>query len=230
MTNQTPSAISLKEGFRTLSYIDRTISSLTSYLSNKNNSISIKETHFKEKSNPEAKNEELDTTTIREYPDASTVDILYLVKNLISEKTKLEIAVEIAKRDIIIDSNDNKNLGNLSLDSAISNAKQSRNLANVLSNLINIKTDEIKKIGQGFKFNLEGNETPYRYDITVVKTIDFDRNIVSNNYKMLLENADKLSVAIEKAMMEECVEYEFPYSIHDSVADVVGKYLVNRKQ
>lgn len=229
MTNQ--NAISLKESFRTLAYIDRTISSLTSYLSNKNNSISIKETHFKQKSNPDSQNEELDTTTIREYPDASTVDILYLVKNLISEKTKLEIAVENAKRDIEIKSENNITLdNNFSLDSAISNAKQIRNLANVLNGLINIKTDETKKVGQGFKFNLEGNETPYRYDITIVKTIDFDRNIVSDNYKKLLEDADKLSIAIEKAMMEECVEYEFPYSIHDSVADIVSKYLDSRKQ
>ena len=48
---------------------------------------------------------------------------------------------------------------------------------------------------------------------------------MSNNYKQLLENADKLSVAIEKNMMEEIVEYEFPYSIHDSTSDIVGKYL-----
>jgi hypothetical protein len=228
MTNQNASSsvISLKESFRTLAYIDRTISSLTSYLSDRNNSISIKETHFKEKSNSEAKNEELDTTTIREYPDASIVDIVYLVKNLISEKTKLEIAVEFAKRHIVIESKDNNNL---TLDSAISNAKQMRELVKALSKLINIKTDETKKQGVGFRFNNEGNETSYRYDITVVKTIDFDRNIVSNNYKQLLENADKLSISIEKSMMDECVEYEFPYSIHDSVADIVVKYLDSRK-
>jgi len=218
----TNSTISLKESFRVLSYIDKTISSLTSYLSNKNNSISVLEQHLKEKSNPEAKNEELDTTTIKEYPDASTINIINLVQNLIAEKTKLEISVELAKRGIVIETKDNKNL---SLDSAISNAKQSRNLANVLNNLINIKTDEKKTVGTGFKFNINGEEVPYRYDVVVTKTINFDRNIVSDNYKQLLEKADKLSISIEKAMMEEIVEYEFPYSIHDSVVDVVSKYL-----
>ena len=221
-SQNTQIAISLKESFRTLVYIDKTISSLTSYLSNKNNSISVIESHLKEKSNPEAKNEELDTTTIKEYPDASTVDIINLVKNLIAEKTKLEISVELAKRDIVIETKDNKNL---SLDSAISNAKQSRNLANVLNSLINIKTDEKKTVAQGFKFNINGEEVPYRYDVVITKTINFDRNIVSDNYKSLLEKADKLSISIEKAMMEEIVEYEFPYSVHDSVADVVSKYL-----
>jgi len=221
-SQNTNSTISLKESFRTLVYIDKTISSLTSYLSNKNNSISVIEQHLKEKSNPEAQNEELDTTTIREYPDASTVDIINLVQNLIAEKTKLEISVELAKRDIVIQTKDNNNL---SLDSAISNAKQSRNLANVLNNLINIKTDEKKTVGTGFKFNQEGNETSYRYDVVVTKTINFDRNIVSDNYKQLLEKADKLSISIEKSMMEEIVGYEFPYSIHDSTADIVNKYL-----
>jgi len=221
-SQNTQIAISLKESFRTLVYIDKTISSLTSYLSNKNNSISVIESHLKEKSNPEAQNEELDTTTIREYSDASTVDIINLVGKLIAEKTKLEISVEIAKRNILIETKDNNNL---SLDSAISNAKQSRNLAGVLNSLINIKTDEKKTIGTGFKFNQEGNETSYRYDVVVTKTINFDRNIVNDNYKSLLEKADKLSISIEKSMMEEIVEYEFPYSIHDSTADVVSKYL-----
>jgi len=221
-SQNTNTSISLKESFRTLVYIDKTISSLTSYLSNKNNSISVIESHLKEKSNPEAQNEELDTTTIREYPDASTVDIINLVGKLISEKIKLEISVEIAKRNILIETKDNNNL---SLDSAISNAKQSRNLAGVLNSLINIKTDEKKTIGTGFKFNQEGNETSYRYDVVVTKTINFDRNIVNDNYKSLLEKADKLSISIEKSMMEEIVEYEFPYSIHDSTADVVSKYL-----
>jgi len=219
--NTNPS-ISLKESFRVLSCIDKTISSLTSYLSNKNNSISILEKHFKEKSNPEAKDEEIDTTTIREYADASTIDIISLMQSLIAEKTKLEISVEIAKRNIVIETKYNNNL---SLDSAISNAKQSRNLAGVLNSLLNIKTDEQKTQKNGFKFNLEGNETTYRYDVIVIKEINFDKNIVSNNYKQLLENADKLSVAIEKNMMEEIVEYEFPYSIHDSTSDIVGKYL-----
>lgn len=221
-SQNTNSTISLKESFRTLVYIDKTILSLTSYLSNKNNSISVIESHFKEKSNPEAKNEELDTTTIREYADASTVNIIDLVQSLITQKTKLEIAVELAKREIVIETKDNNNL---SLDSAISNAKQSRNLANVLNSLINIKTDEKKTVSQGFKFNINGEEVPYRYDVLTTKTINFDKNIVSDNYKQLLEKADKLSISIEKAMMEDIVEYEFPYSIHDSTADIVSKYL-----
>jgi len=218
----TNSTISLKESFRILSYIDKTISSLTSYLSNKNNSISVIESHLKEKSNPEAQNEELDTTTVREYPDASTVDIINLVGKLISEKTKLEISVENAKKHIVIITKDNNNL---SLDSAISNAKQSRNLAGVLNSLINIKTDEKKTVAQGFKFNINGEEVPYRYDVVITKTINFDRSIVSDNYKTLLEKADKLSISIEKSMMDEIVEYEFPYSVHDSTADIVSKYL-----
>ena len=220
MTN-TQNVISLKESFRILTFIDKTISSLTSYLSNKNNSISILEKHLKEKSNPEAKDEELDMTTIREYKDASTVDIIQLVKMLISQKAKLEIAVENAKRTLIIESDINK----FSLDSAISNAKQSRNLANVLDNLIKIKSEETKRQGQAFRFNLNLEETPYRYDINVVKTVDFDKDIISKNYKDLLNITDKLSISIEKAMMEEIVEYEFPYSIHDSISDIVGKYL-----
>ena len=221
-SQNTNTSISLKESFRTLVYIDKTISSLTSYLSNKNNSISVIESHLKEKSNPEAKNEELETTTIREYSNASTVDIINLVQNLIVEKTKLEISVEIAKRNIVIETKDNNNL---SLDSAISNAKQSRNLANVLNSLINIKTDEKKTVSQGFKFNINLEEVPYRYEVITTKTIDFDKNIVSHKYKYLLDKADKLSISIEKSMMEDIVEYEFPYSIHDSTADIVSKYL-----
>jgi hypothetical protein len=66
------------------------------------------------------------------------------------------------------------------------------------------------------------------YEVTVVKTIDFDWNIINSNYKRLLLEADSLSSEIEKAQIKECVNYDFAYSIHDSVTDIVDKYIASK--
>jgi hypothetical protein len=204
-----------------MNHLETTISSLSYYVKDTNNAVKIIEKHYKSKSNTETTDEEIDVTTERAYSNATLVDIIYLLKQLVDEKTKLSLAIESAKKNLKLNSG-------LSVDSAVETAKKTRDLANVLKTLVDIKASETKKQGKAYKFNAEGNQMPYYYDINVVKTIDFDRNTVNENYKTLLATADKLSTEIEVAMLNDCVSFEPKYDIHDSVVDIVDKYVANK--
>lgn len=218
--------LSIKESFRNMNFLESTINSLSYYVKDTNNAFTVKEKHYKSKSNSEAIDEEIDMTSIRTYPNVSVVDIAYLIKQLVEEKTKLSLVIEDAKKSISLDWKENGR--NLTLDSAVETAKKSRDLANVLKCLVDLKSSETKKQGTGYKFNAEGNQTTYRYDIDVVKTIDFDRTIINENYKKLLDKADKLSTQIESAMLKEIVDYAPLYDIHDSLSEIVDKYIANK--
>lgn len=217
---------SIKESFRTLNILDRHISSLTSYIRNTNNAVKIKEVHLKSKSNSDVTDEELDVSAERTY-NCSIDDITFLIRQLIDQKLGLALAVESAKKDLILDWKENGI--NLTLDTGVEYAKKCRELANNLKSLVDLKSSETKKQGKDYKFNAEGNQTPYVYNIEVKTTIDFNRDNVNDLYKKLLNKADTLSTQIESAMLKEVVEFKSIYDIHDSIAEIVEKYLKNTK-
>jgi len=219
--------LSLKESFRIMNNLDSTINSLSYYIKDTNNAVKVVEKHYKSKSNSDTTDEEIDMTVVRTYPNATIVDIVYLVKQLVEEKTKLSLAIEDAKKySIALDYKENDE--RLTLDSAVETAKKSRDLANTLKNLVDLKASETKKIGNSYKFNINGDQTVYKYDIEVVKTIDFDRTVVNDNYKRLLDKADTLSTQIESVMLKDVVNYTPKYSIHDSLTDIVDKYIASK--
>jgi hypothetical protein len=214
-------SLSLKDAFRTMNFMDSTITALSYYIKDTNNAVKVVEKHNKKNVNPDAEDVELDMTTERMFANTTLVDIIFLTKEFVNEKSKLSVSIENAKRELKINND-------LTLDSAIETAKKNRDLANTLKTLVDIKSAETKKIGNSFKFNINGEQVKYQYEIISVKTIDFDRNIVNEQYKKLLDKADKLSNLIENAMLKECVNYEFSYSIHDSVTDIVEKYIASK--
>lgn len=218
-------SLSIKESFRYHNYLDRTISSLISYIRSTSNAVTVKEVHLKSKSNSEANDEELDMTNERTY-SCKVDDIAFLIRQLTDEKLKLSLAVENAKKNLVLDWKENGE--NLTLDSGVEYAKKCRDLANNLKHLVDLKSSETKKQGKDYKFNAEGNQTTYIYNIEVKTTIEFDRNNVNKLYKKLLNKADILSTQIESAMLKECVKYEPIYDIHDGVAEIVDKYIANK--
>lgn len=219
--------MSIKEACRYQNFIDSNITTLSYYIRNTDNAFTVKENHIKSKSNPDTNDEELDMTTERQY-NCNVVDIAFLINQLVEEKLKLSNAIDSAKRSIVIDYKVNGNT--LTLDSAVEHAKRSRELANTLKTLVDLKSSETKKSGTDYKFNVEGNQVQYRYNIDVVKTIDFDRDVANKLYKKLLNKADTLSTKIESAMLLENVNYEPLYDLHDSVNEIVDKYLNSKSE
>lgn len=218
--------MSLKEAYRYQKFLENNIFALTCYLHG-NNAIKITETHQKSKVNPDAQDETIDATPERQC-DCSIIEIANLANELIQQKLQLSMAIENAKKGLYIDwKEDGKNL---TVDSAIEYAKKTRELAERLKYLLNLKTNTTKKVGTDYKFNQEGNQTQYKYNIDVLTEIDFDRNVINTLYKKLLNKADTLSTQIEETMLQEAVEYIPVYSLHDSTDEIVEAYLQKIKK
>lgn len=220
-------SLSIKESCRYQNFLDTVINTLSYYIRNTENAFKTKEIHVKSKANPDTSDEVLDATPERQY-DCSVVDIAFLMNQLVEEKLKLSNAIDKAKRYSTIDYKVGEEI--FTIDSAVEHAKKSRELATTLKNLVDLKSSETKKVGTDYKLNAEGNQTTYKYNIDVVKTIDFNRDAANDLYKKLLAKADILSTKIESAMLIECVEYTPKYDLHDSVEEIVNKYMENRSK
>jgi len=218
--------MSLKESFRYLNILEKHISSLTTILSNKNNAIKIEEIHYKSKVDDKISDEIINQTIERPYPNVTIIDLSFLIKQLLEQKFELSIAIELAKRDLQLDWQENGKP--LTLDSGIEFAKKNRELANSLKYLLDIKSTETKSQGNGYTFNINKDQIVYKYEILKKISIDFDRNVVKDLYKKLISKADIISIQIDSAMLKECVLYNPLYDLHDSLEEIVEKYVTSK--
>ena len=217
------SAISLKESFRILNILDQHTSSLLSYISNKSNSLKVEEIHLKSKVTDKV-DEIIDQTTERQYK-CSVTDISFLISQLINEKLILSLAIENAKKNLFLDWQEQGE--HLTLDTGILFAKKSRELSNSLKYLLDLKPSEAKSTGSDYIFNAELNQVLYKFPIEKKTTLDFDRNEINTLYKSMLNRSNTLSIQIEKAMMQDIVEFTPIYDILSSTSEIVEEYLSN---
>ena len=105
---------------------------------------------------------------------------------------------------------------------AINNQK--RKLLNHLTAMANIKAKECITQGRGVKFNGEGNQVTYLYDIKEVTTIDFDRNKVKAIVNRLRKELDETSTEIDLMQLNTQVDFDHIFDIGDSLEDAVEKW------
>jgi len=79
----------------------------------------------------------------------------------------------------------------------------------------------------GYKFNNEGNQVPYRYDVKEVTTIDFDRNFVRDLMRKYQQEANEISNKADHCMIDTELEGFIPMFDPDgSFDDIVEVYAV----
>lgn len=219
-------SMNIKEAGRYANYLSNMISTLSSQLSMDANLYKTVEKHLRAKANPGAVDEELEV--VNDNKLACTVnDLAYLVKSLIEEKNQLALAIEAGKNSIQL--NWVENNVHLTIDSAVEYNKNLREFANRLKLISNCKNSELKKQGIDRKFNVEGNQVNYYYDVEIKKTIDFDRDIVVDLYKKILDKTDEISKQIDEALLKDVIAFEATYSLYDTTEDIITKYIASKK-
>lgn len=182
----------------------------------------FKEEEYHKKS--EAYKEAEDKVIEVEHEDVVDCDIKTLTKvlnNIVSEKALLAASIFKAKKLISIKSGDGLNLD---LDSAIEYAKILRNVADCYYfPLTTEKNSKEKETRRAYAFNVEGNQTPYYYEVEITKELLYDKKEFINSYKETKELADKISQKIDMAMSEEIVEFKPRYNYLDTVKEIVEK-------
>ena len=88
-----------------------------------------------------------------------------------------------------------------------------------------LKGVEFKHRNEAYKFNVNGEQVSYEYDIKDVTTIDFDRNMVKSIVTKLRKECEDVSETIDRILIMRDVDFECIFDIGDTFEDAVAKYL-----
>lgn len=99
-----------------------------------------------------------------------------------------------------------------------------RKMLNGLIRLSGIRAKENMTIGTAFKFNADGEQTPYTYDLKEVTTIDFDRNEVKAIITRLRKELDETSERIDNMQLNTNVVFDNEFEIGESLEDAIERW------
>ena len=203
--------MNLKEAFRYQNKIERLMGEAKDILSRERNVTKVENTSLRHKVNPDAADETTLELPETEYADQITEVAVFLMF-LLDEREKLSRSIREAKKTMAIDFD-----GEVSL-----NAKR-QTISDIFRRMSEIRCSEKlhPNMGVGYKFNAEGNQVSYRCDLKTVTTINFDRNKVRAYAAGLSKKADLISAELDKSMVNTEVDYESPFDVNDTFAEVL---------
>lgn len=203
--------ITLKKSFELQNYLTGLLNDAIIILSQTSNITTTKQLHLRKKAYSQAENEEI---IVKKEEHPYTVNQLVdFVEVLICEIEKLTNAI-----------NDAKNSGSHDFDSMISTNKKKRTLLKCLERMAQLKPHEEISKGVAEKFNEDGEQVTYRYDIEQVTTIDYDRNEIKKKVSKLRKELDDTSNEIDQMQLSFMVSYSPIFEIGNTLDDVVEEY------
>lgn len=201
--------MNLKESYRYANFLDNLLDTAYSYLRNKGFITSTKQNHLRSKANNEAADE---VTDVKKPYDVEFTpnDVIDFAVKVLSEKEKLSTAIAYAKATTEIN-----------IDNAIAMNKKKQGFVSVLNGMVGIKPNISTISGSGYKFNQEGNQVKYYYDIEQTTTIDFDRNDVKALIKKYNRICDEVSSKLDSIEITTEVDYTPLFDINDTFEDLI---------
>ena len=199
----------LKEAYRYQNYLSNLVSSAEGYLCKKDFITETTQTHNRKKVNPEAEDEVMVVKTSYNV-DFTPMQLVDFISKALKEKQKLSDAILTAKRNTEID-----------IDTSIAMNKIKQNYISVLTSMVKVKSSEIVSKGSAYKFNADGDQVTYYYDIDNITTINYDRNDIRGIIKKLQKETDEVSIKLDAIQSTVQVDYEPIWDISDSLEDIV---------
>lgn len=94
-----------------------------------------------------------------------------------------------------------------------------------LSAVLNMREKEEKKVDEtGYVINKAGEQVSYRYKKSVIKTLEYDRELIKKKIQELIEEEDRYQIKKELKELEANIEYEGKY-IYSTVSDNLSLFL-----
>lgn len=198
----------LKEAYRYQNFLERLLYEAESLLT-QDFVTNRKQTHHRKKANPDAEDEVIEAVKKTDF-DFTPMQVIDFIVKALEEKEKLSLAITTAKKTTKID-----------IDHSIAMNKKRQEFVGHLNNMNAIKNKEQKSRGTDYKFNQEGNQVPYYYDIDEVITIDFNRNDIKGLIKKLTKQCDEISITLDSLLITTEVDYTPIWDINDSLEDII---------
>lgn len=202
--------MNLKESYRYANYLDGLLSTAYTYLRNKGFVTTTVEEHLRKQSNPDVENE---TIEVQKPFDVEFLpnDVIDFAVKVIEEKEKLSESIAEAKSTTEIN-----------IDNAISMNKKKQTFVSVLNGIADIKPSEIKTTSKSYKFDINGEQKPYVYDVNRKTSIDFNRTDVRNLIKKYLKETDEISAKLDLIEITTFVDFEPTWDVNEKFEELVG--------
>ena len=202
--------MNLKESYRYANYLDGLLSIAYTYLRNKGFVTTTVEEHLRKQSNPDVENETIEVQKPFDV-EFKPNDIIDFVVKVIEEKDKLSESIAKAK-----------NTTEINIDNAISMNKKKQAFVSVLNGIADIKPSETKTTSKSYKFDINGEQKPYVYDVNRKTSIDFDRNDVRNLIKKYLKETDEISAKLDLIEITTQVDFAPTWDVNEKFEELVG--------
>lgn len=209
--------MNLKESFRYQSFLESMMRSASSSLQQMQHCLTITKTHKRNKANPDAEDiEEVVECESAYYPND---DVISFMAWLVEEREKLTTAIGRAKMSVGFD-----------IDAAVETNKFRQLVNSSIKGMMRFVPSKKIEQGRDYKFNVEGNQTPYIYDIEVVTTEAYDRDNAKKVMRDMISTADKTSAEIDAAMINTVVDYTPVYDVNESFEDVMAEFIAEHAE
>lgn len=205
--------MNLKESFRYQNFLDRMMREACSSITNREHAHIITRFHNKSKANPEAE----DMNEVVEVEDfVPNDDVIRFMQWLIVEREKLTKAISAAKTAVDID-----------IDAAVETNKFRQAAHSAVKRMLAFSSPKRTERGQDYKFNAEGNQMPYYYEIEVTSSGAYNRSASKEFMRSIIAEADKASADIDSAMVNSEVDYTARFDVNESFEDVMAEFILS---
>lgn len=206
--------MNLKESFRYQNFLTDVIREAVCSITLDRHRYKVTKTHFRSKVNPDIAEDEVEEISTDEfYPNDTVIGLLGV---LLSERQSLSEAIGEAKRSVDFD-----------IDAAIETNKSRQLVSRSIKTMLSAKATTKIEQGKDYKFNFEGNQFPYYYDVEVKSVENFDRKLSSGIMRSLIKEADEVSAKVDAAFVNTEVNFEPRFDVNDSFDDVMERYYDN---
>ena len=203
--------MNLKESFRYQKFLDGLMVNAGSYLQHPYHCLETTKVHLRHAVNPDAEDM---TEVVDDGEFVSSDTVLAFMAHLVDEREKLSIAIGAAKASIGFD-----------MDAAIETNKFRQSLNGSIRKMLRFVGTKKKGTEMGYKFDINGQQVPYRYDVEVTTTERYDKEAAKTMMRETIAKADEVSAAIDAALINTTVAYEPPYDVNESFDDVLETFV-----
>lgn len=203
--------MNLKDAFRYKNFLNTLADNLANSMRTASNIMETTRVHNMHAANPEAE-DKTETVTDTNLTDVNAA--LRMYQRIIEETEKLTAAIDTAKTGL-----------GFSMDALMQANIKRQALAGLARGILRNKPSETLSTGTGYKFNNEGTQTPYVYEITVKKTERFNREMFKAAMDGALTTSDEVSNKIDTAMVTTIVDYQAPWNVNATVEDILPDFM-----
>lgn len=203
--------MNLKESFRYQKFLDGLMRNAVANLQNPCHCLKTTKVHYRHTVNPDAADE---TEIVDDGEFVHNDAMLAFMAHLIEVREELSIAISKAKQSIGFDA-----------DAAIETNKFRQMLNGAVRQMLRYTATKRKTKESDYKFDINGQQVPYRYDVEITTTERYDKAAAKDLMRATIAKADEVSSAVDAAMINTTVEFNPPYDVNETFDDVLEVFI-----